>query len=178
MLGLDAFRLGEGECFYVTIKNMDGDNIILDDRCDKITKEAVCKIQCRSKIKSGCTLFSGIGTIGRTFLCREQPINWNISESVFCFTPKKGIPPEFVYECVNSREFQDFTNINASGAAQKGIRMTDLKAHLVPLIDASAMKEYENTAKVFLSIVGSKQREISVLKKAKAILLDRYFTNR
>lgn len=86
------FRLGMGSNYYVTIKNMDGSNVILDERCDKIDDAALSKISARSHLAKGDVLFSGIGTIGRTFICYDFPSNWNVSESVFVMKPKAGIP--------------------------------------------------------------------------------------
>lgn len=70
-------------------------------------------------------MFSGIGTIGRSYLCYETPSNWNISESVFCFSPNELVSSEYLYELITSSEFVSFANSNASGAAQKGIRMSE-----------------------------------------------------
>ena len=61
------FILGYGENYYVTIKNMSNNEIILDDRCDKITDDAIIKINKRSDLQAKDVLFSGIGTIGRVY---------------------------------------------------------------------------------------------------------------
>lgn len=45
------FVLGEGENFYVTIKNMGNNQVYIDERCDKITDEAIIKINKRSDLK-------------------------------------------------------------------------------------------------------------------------------
>ena len=60
------FVLGEGENYYVTTKNLDGLNVVLDDRCDNVTDNALRKINARSDLRTHDILFSGIGTIGRT----------------------------------------------------------------------------------------------------------------
>ena len=41
------FVLGEGDNYYVTIKNMANNSIVLDDKCASITDEALVKINKR-----------------------------------------------------------------------------------------------------------------------------------
>jgi len=85
------FVLGEGENFYVTIKNMADNTVYLDDKCDKVNDDAIIKINKRSDLKIGDLLFSGIGTIGRVCLIDTPTNNWNISESVFTMRANKKI---------------------------------------------------------------------------------------
>lgn len=169
------FALGHGDCFYVTIKNMNGTNVVLDDKCDKIDYDAITKISARSHLSKGDVLFSGIGTIGRAYLCYETPTNWNISESVFCFSPCGMISSEYLYELVTSNEFISFANANASGAAQKGIRMSDLKTHLVPLSEIKNLQEFDVRVKPLLKKASICRQEKNKLKISKATLLEMYF---
>ena len=171
------FVLGHGNCFYVTIKNMDGTNVILDDKCDKIDYDAIAKISARSCLSKGDVLFSGIGTIGRSYLCYETPTNWNISESVFCFSPNKMISSEYLYELVTSKEFVAFANLNASGAAQKGIRMSDLKNHLVPLLENRYLQKFNAKVKPLLKKANICRQENNELMRNKEALLERYFSS-
>ena len=52
------FVLGQGNNYYVTIKNMPNNQVILDDKCDKVDDEALIKINKRSDLKVGYLLFS------------------------------------------------------------------------------------------------------------------------
>jgi len=131
------FILGQGENYYVTIKNMANNNVILDSRCDRVTNEAILKINKRSDLKKGDLLFSGIGTIGRVYLIDRTPENWNISESVFTIRPNSLYTSELLYLLLLSEKMQDYAQSSASGSVQKGIRMADLKKFkvLIPPID-------------------------------------------
>jgi len=169
------FVLGRGRNFYVTIKNMYGQNVILDKKCDRIDDNALSKISSRSHLSKGDVLFSGIGTIGRTFLCYETPVNWNISESVFCFSPNATISSEFLYELASSSDFVSFSNQNASGAAQKGIRMSDLKSHKVFVPNDRAIKDFTRFAQPLLLEAHILRSENEKLEALKTLLLDRYF---
>lgn len=140
------FILGQGNNYYVTIKNMSNNRIYLDEKCDRIDDDAIIKINLRSKLKKGDLLFSGIGTIGRVALVNETPTNWNTSESVFNMHPSKLCTSEFLYVLLLSNILQKYVKINALGAVQQGIRMASLKAFSIAIPD-------ENTMTTFLSII-------------------------
>jgi len=98
------FVLGEGENFYVTIKNMADNTVYLDDKCDKVNDDAIIKTNKRSDLKIGDLLFSGIGTIGRVCLIDIPTNNWNISESIFTMRANKKISSEFLYMLLLSQK--------------------------------------------------------------------------
>lgn len=123
------FVLGKGSNYYVTIKNMADNTLFLDDRCDRVDNEALEKINKRSDLKIGDILFSGIGTIGRVALVDIPTNNWNVSESVFTLRANDIVTKEFLYLMLLSPDMQNYCQSNAHGAAQKGIRMADLKAY-------------------------------------------------
>lgn len=154
------FVLGQGNNYYVTIKNMSNNRIFLDDRCDKINDEALKKIQKRSDLQVGDLLFSGIGTIGRVYLIDKPAVNWNTSESVFNLRPNHLVSSEFLYLLLLNDDMQEYAISLASGSVQKGIRMADLKRYKFalpsrdfmiqltalwrPMIQQIKANEYEN----------------------------------
>ena len=138
------FVLGHGNNFYVTIKNMPNNQVVLDDKCDKVDDEAIKKINKRSDLRVGDLLFSGIGTIGRTYLIKEQPTNWNISESVFTIRANERVSPEFLYLLLLSTDMQNYAISKASGSVQKGIRMADLKLYKLRVPDQKWMTDFTN----------------------------------
>jgi len=122
------FTLGSGECYYITIKDIKEDKIIFSDKTDKIEHDALKIINKRSQLKLGDILFSSIGRIGDTAIIDEEPLNWNINESVFAFTLNDNI--------INSRYFcwmfkspkmKEWLTINSSGSTFKSIKMNQLK---------------------------------------------------
>ena len=137
------FTLGQGSNYYVTIKNMYNNRVYLDSRCDKITDEAIQKIQKRSKLQVGDLLFSGIGTIGRVALINKSPYNWNTSESVFNLHPSEEISSEFLYLLLLSNFFQNYVKINTLGGVQQGIRMASLKSFRMALPDRNVLIAFD-----------------------------------
>lgn len=150
----DNFKLGFGNNYYVTIKNMGGNRVFLDEKCDKVDDEAIRRINERSDLRKGDVLFSGIGTIGRTYLIDETPKNWNTSESVFNMRPRAGIPSVYLYLMLLSDSVQEYVQLNALGSAQKGIRMADLK--VCPAIEPTA-KVLESFCKCVEPVINTVQ---------------------
>lgn len=165
------FVLGEGNNYYVTIKNMSNNTIILDDKCASITDEALVKINKRSDLQVGDLLFSGIGTIGRVHLIDEKPTNWNISESVFTIRPNELISSEFLFILLLSKEVQEYAQSLASGSVQKGIRMRDLKAFEFILANEEDKLLLDSLLIPIIAHIKSNEKEIRKLTKLRDTLL-------
>ena len=167
------FKLGEGKNFYVTIKNMGNNRVYLDERCDKVTDEAIAKINKRSKLQVGDLLFSGIGTIGRVALITEPPTNWNTSESVFNMHPAQNISSEFLYVLLQSDVFQNYVKINALGGVQQGIRMASLKDYKMVLPDDFVLRNFDKVITPLISKIKSNERQSDRLASLRDTLLPR-----
>ena len=167
------FVLGKGSNYYVTIKNMADNTLFLDDRCDRVDNEALEKINKRSDLKIGDILFSGIGTIGRVALVDIPTNNWNVSESVFTLRVNDIVTKEFLYLMLLSPDMQNYCQSNAHGAAQKGIRMTDLKAYSFNLPPFGVIQKFTNLVTPTIKKVSSIRNQIRLLTEARDRLLPR-----
>lgn len=167
------FVLGHGNNYYVTIKNMSNNQVILNDKCDKIDDEALIKINKRSDLQSGDLLFSGIGTIGRTYLIKKKPTNWNISESVFTIRPNKRVSSEFLYLLLLDDDMQNYALTKASGSVQKGIRMTDLKLYKLNVPSNEWMMDFTNKVSPLIDKIYLNFAENNSLKLLRDTLLPR-----
>ena len=172
------FVLGEGDNYYVTIKNMGDNNIYLDDKCDKVTDEAIRKINNRSDLRRGDLLFSGIGTIGRVYLINIPTDNWNISESVFTMRPNEKVSSEYLYLLLLSNDVQNYCQSNANGAAQKGIRMADLKKYAFWLAPKPILDEFTNIVKPIIEQVNLIRKSNINLIKQRDLLLPRLMSGK
>ena len=61
----DNFKLGEGENYYVTIRNFENGTLNLDANCDSINDEALKIIHHRSQLEVGDILFASISEEGK-----------------------------------------------------------------------------------------------------------------
>lgn len=172
------FVLGEGNNYYITIKNMGDNNIYLDEKCDKVTDEAIRKINNRSDLRQGDLLFSGIGTIGRVYLINIPTDNWNISESVFTMRPNEKVSSEYLYMLLLSKDVQNYCQSNANGAAQKGIRMADLKKYSFWLAPKSVIDNFTDMVKPLIDQVDLIRKENVNLIKQRDLLLPRLMSGK
>ena len=170
------FVLGQGSNYYVTIKNMGDNRIYLDDKCDSIDDDALIKINKRSDLVVGDCLFSGIGTIGRVHLIDTPPTNWNISESVFTLRAATSVSPEFLYLLLLSDDMQGYANALASGSAQKGIRMADLKKYPLFLPNSERMAQLTSYWQPMIQEIKTNERENDQLSSISSSLLPKLLT--
>ncbi len=125
----DNFKLGFGDNYYVTIKNIEQGRVVLDSKCDKVDDEALKIINKRSNLQIGDILFTSIQPVGITYLIQEQPKNWNINESVFTVRPDYNlVSSDFLFMLLSSDLMKAYTNNVSAGSIHKGVRHTDLKA--------------------------------------------------
>jgi type I restriction enzyme S subunit len=122
------FKLGSGNNYYVTIKNVDNGKVVLDDKCDRVDNNALRIIQKRSDLQKGDILFTSIQPVGVTYLIHDQPTNWNINESVFTLRADYSkVTSEYLFMLLSSQEMKAYTENASAGSVHKGIRHSVLK---------------------------------------------------
>ncbi|RAY67232.1 hypothetical protein DP185_18005, partial [Enterobacter hormaechei] len=147
----DNFVLGQGDNYYVTIKNVNNGKIILDDKCDKVDNNALKIIDRRSQLREGDILFTSIEPVGVTYFIQEKPTNWNINESVFTLRPNiEKITSEYLYLLLSSDEMKIFTRNSSSGSVHKGIRHGVLKNYILAYSGNKTIIEFSNKIKPIL----------------------------
>lgn len=113
--------------YYITIKDF-VDGVIYFDHCDKVSDEAIKRINERSDLRKGDVLFSSIGRVGDAYVIEETPTNWNINESVFSLRPNPDIiDSHFLYYLIKSQDAQSKFQESITGTTLKSIKMGHLK---------------------------------------------------
>ena len=138
------FKLNDGgDNFYVTIKNFENGILNLDDKCDKIDDIALNLINKRSDLKKDDLLFASIGRVGEVYLIKEDPVNWNINESVFSLRAnKKRVNPKFLYCLMKEDKIQHYFDTHITGSTFKSIKMKDLRKTPITLPCDISKQEY------------------------------------
>ncbi|BEM85328.1 hypothetical protein SME41J_46520 [Serratia marcescens] len=168
----DNFVLGNGDNYYVTIKNINNGKIILDDKCDKIDDNALKIIDRRSQLQGGDILFTSIEPVGVTYFIHDKPTNWNINESVFTLRPNIGMATsEYLYFLLSSDEMKVFTKNSSSGSVHKGIRHGVLKNYTLAYSGKKIIDEFSNNIKPILKRVYFLEQENQSLTKLRDWLL-------
>ena len=165
------FKLGSGNNYYVTIKNMRNQQVYLDDKCDRIDDDAIKIINKRSDLKIGDILFSGIGTIGRVCYICSEPYNWNISESIFTLRANEKITSYFLYLLLISENVQNYAKQLASGSVQKGIRMGDLKKYTLVIPNQEKIYNLSSAVKPLIERIHLNNKETIELCSLRDTLL-------
>ena len=120
--------------YYITVRELKGFTFEVDEKTDRINKQALLRINERSNLKVGDVLFSGTGTIGKTAIVKELPLWWNIKEGVYAMTldSNKLYSKLLVYEFMSNRILDNIIK-KASGTTVKSIPMKELIKIYIPV---------------------------------------------
>jgi len=162
------FKLNSGDNYYVTIKSIKNGKIILDDKCDKVSGEALEIIDRRSQLQAGDVLFTSIQPVGITYLLHDKPTNWNINESVFTIRPDYDIvTSEYLFMLLSSVEMKAFTKNSSTGSIHKGIRHGVLKNFKLPYDSYDFIEGFSNTINPVLKrihVIDNENRTLTQLR--------------
>ncbi|QBA20943.1 restriction endonuclease subunit S [Chryseobacterium indologenes] len=168
----DHFKLGTGENFYITIKNIEYGRLTINSSCDNIDNEALERIQKRSKLEKGDILFTSIQPVGKTFLLYEQPQNWNINESVFSFKPNLNIvTSEYLFMLLSSEDVKQKCQNSSTGSIHKGIRITPLKEFSFAYPSKTIIKSFTEKISPILEKINHTQQQNQELASLRDWLL-------
>ena len=122
------FKLGNGDNYYITIKDIHNGRIEITDRTDRIDDDAVAKIKKRSRIKNGDILFTSIGRLGETAIVYDKNDTWEVNESIFIFTLNRElIEADYFCRLLQSSVIQERLTKDSSGSTFKSIKMNQLE---------------------------------------------------
>ena len=161
----DNFKLGEGENYYITIKDIEQGRINFTDKSDRVNDEALAIIAKRSDLQKGDVLFTSIEPVGITYLIHEKPRNWDINESVFTIraNPSK-VTSEFLFILLSGKELKSFTGNSSSGSIHKGIRHGVLKSYTFAYSGYDLIEKFTITVKPILEKQYNIEKENLALK--------------
>ena len=162
------FKLNTADAIghYVTVRELKGFSIEVDDKTDRINEAAIKRINERSKLKVGDVLFSGTGTIGRTAIVEEEPRKWNIKEGVYALTPNlKMITSRFMIYSLHTIGVVTQIENKAGGSTVKSIPMTELKNIIIPIPSLIRQQEIVSTLDTFESLISNIKQELEARKK-------------
>ena len=117
----------DADCYYITVRELKGFSIEIDEKTDLVNKDAIVRINQRSHLQIGDVLFSATGTIGNTALIKEIPQNWNIKEGIYVMTPhKEMLDSKYFIYLLSSDYFLKSVRAKAEGTGVKSIAMKNL----------------------------------------------------
>lgn len=130
------FKLNTSDAdgFYITVRELQGFDIVVDEQTDRINCQAAKRIDERSKLEIGDVLFSGTGTIGQTALVKEKPTNWGIKEGIYAITPNhnKLVSSYLIYYLHTFKAVSLYSSMS-SGSTINSVPMTKFVNLPIPL---------------------------------------------
>ena len=139
----DNFVLGKGKIKYVTVKNINENGRLDFSKCDLIDERARNIIHNRSDIKKHDILFASIAPLGRCYLVMEDPIDWDINESVFSIRPNNEIISSvYLYTYLMSEYFVKKAEHSSTGSVFNGIRINILQNMNIVIPDKNTLYNF------------------------------------
>ena len=158
------FKLGQGTNKYITIKNFHNNQLIVDENTDVVDDDAIRLIHKRSQIKKGDILFASIGRIGDCYIIEDDPVDWDINESVFCFTLDTHIiSQKYFYYFFKNQTAIDYLTRNSSGSTFKSIKMNQLKKMVFDLPSLSEQSTIIASLDSVTAIIELRQQQLQQL---------------
>ena len=158
------FKLGQGTNKYITIKNIHNNTLVVDDNTDIIDDAALRTIHKRSQIKKGDILFCSIGRIGDIYIIEDEPVGWDINESVFAFTLDTAIiRQKYFYYIFKNHDTIEYLTKNSSGSTFKSIKMNQLKKMVFDLPSLQKQDRIVSVLDSTARIIDARKSELSTL---------------
>ena len=158
------FKLGQGSNKYITIKNIHDNTIVIDENTDLVDDEAIRMIHRRSQINKGDVLFCSIGRMGDMYIIEEDPVGWDINESVFAFTLDTSIiRQKYFYYIFKNGATIEYLSKNSSGSTFKSIKMNQLKKMVFDLPPLDKQDHIVRLLDNVSLIIAMRQKELQQL---------------
>ena len=151
---------------YITVRELGHYNITPTDKTDLVTDEALGLINNRSNLEKGDVLFSGTGTIGRTALVKEKPINWNIKEGVYTLKPIQSvISSKFLIELLHTNPIMDKINSFIVGDPIRSVPMKSLVLVSIPVPSLAEQSRIVGILDTFEASIANLEQQLEMREK-------------
>ncbi len=155
------FKLGQGTNKYITIKNIHNNTLVIDDSTDVVDDAAIAMIHRRSQIKTGDILFCSIGRLGDMYIIEEEPVGWDVNESVFVFTLDTSIiRQKYFYYLFKHHDIIEYLTANSSGSTFKSIKMNQLQKMVFDLPPLEEQDRVVSCLDSVTEIIKSRNRQL------------------
>ena len=171
----DNFILGDGDNFYITIKNIKNGKLYLET-AEKIDNAATQTINKRSDLRAGDVLFSSIGNVGDMYIIEEDPKKWNINESVFSLRPNtNSITSKQLYYSIQNPAFMNLLRSGVTGSTFKSVKIGFLKNIKLDLPSLPEQQKIADCLSTLDEVIELEQQKLEKLQVYKKGLLQQLF---
>ncbi|MGL6099734.1 MAG: restriction endonuclease subunit S [Fusobacteriaceae bacterium] len=153
----------------VTSKNLKNNEIDFKN-VKYISKEDMLKINQRSKVEKGDVLYAMIGTIGNPVYVNVESLNSYAVKNVAIFKPFDKKMGKYIFNYLNSFNFQQIVNSKLKGSTQKFIPLNILRSLKLPL---PPLEEQERIVNKLDSMLGRINEAKELIAQAKETFKNR-----
>ena len=125
----------------------------------------------RTNIKAGDVLLTIVGTVGRTYLVKENDVNFTLQRSVAVLAPKATLDSSFLLYTLNNLQF--VLENEAHGCAQKGIYLKQLNQLLISIPDLPAQRRIAAILSGIDAKIAAEEKVLQKYEKVKKGLMER-----
>lgn len=147
----------------VTSKNLKNNEIDFKN-VKYISEEDMLKINQRSKVEKGDVLYAMIGTIGNPVYVNVESLNSYAVKNVAIFKPFDKKMGKYIFNYLNSFNFQQIVNSKLKGSTQKFIPLNILRSLKLPL---PPLEEQERIVNKLDSMLGRINEAKELIAQAK-----------
>ena len=166
------FVLNNGSNKYITVKNLMANGMIDFENCDTVSDDAMRLIHRRSDIGKEDILFASIEPLGRAYLLLEDPIDWDINESVFSLRVEKElISPYFLYFYLRSNDIIKKMEQSSTGSVFKGIRISVINDMKIALPNKITLHLFDDIVGPLVHEQKKIEQSIKTLAHQKRVIL-------
>ena len=163
--------------YYVTVREIVNGKVVFFDKTDKINDEGLLLINNRSNLEKGDILFSGTGTVGRTAVLEDSPINWNIKEGIYAMKPNQEIIcSKYLGYILNSSDICSCYSKKIVGSPVCSLPMAELKKIQIPLPPLQVQHEIVRILDTFSEYTTELTEELTMRKKQYEYYRDNLFS--
>lgn len=125
----------------------------------------------RTNIKAGDVLLTIVGTVGRTYLVKENDVNFTLQRSVAVLAPKATLDSSFLLYTLNNLQF--VLENEAHGCAQKGIYLKQLNQLLISIPDLASQRRIAAILSGIDAKIAAEEKVLQKYEKVKKGLMEK-----
>lgn len=130
----------------------------------------------RTNIKAGDVLLTIVGTVGRTYLVKENDVNFTLQRSVAVLAPKATLDSSFLLYTLNNLQF--VLENEAHGCAQKGIYLKQLNQLLISIPDLAAQRRIAAILSGIDAKIAAEEKVLQKYEKVRKGLMERLLNSK
>lgn len=152
-----------GSRMYLSTGALKG-NVIANEELQEVTFSSRPS-RANLDVDIGDIIFAKMQGTNKVLTITEETKNLIISTGFFVVRPKDGYDPEFIYQYINSKEFNLQKDKFCSGATQKAINNGGLQNITIPELDINQQNKIGRALEISRNNLLYRREQISVLNK-------------